>query len=1072
MEFIRTLYHSIYFNYFTFGSIVSFLFTFSLGVFLMTLSGRSKSTFHLGLAFFFMSMMSLGYSFAAAVYLPFAAYHRWFTAGFVLPAILHFTQWLFYFPEESNRRTRKVFQYGQWAIAILLNAVFIYVTLHSEKKFHFTGHYWDFDAEGISKIVAIAIISYIGIVAAVGVFRTYQVKTHDRWTILQITIALLIASVVPSALNAMSRDGVVDRGTYLTIFVMMTVLGFFFIAILYINTTTDRTSFMLKIVGVTTVTFLMLMQGMSYVTMAEKEEEFDNIRREMANRYLEKGSRNPDIQYEIELYKENSEVAKVDYNDNFNLDMPLVRQDFLNSILYEEILEIPIDNFQNDLKKLLIESHPEFEGYRNTILDYMNENAGMSNPEMKAELPSYFQTLNRLAFISINKISAFPERNFCHEAETYLSKTRGISHFRDAVFKHFHGCKWDEKELAVQDLKQKIFEYFRYFKPQMTRHYRKGLDGDQHFICYIRYFPETKSVKEVGFSYKAYRAYMHPAARNQLIILLIIISILIFLFPLFFRGSLVNPLMTLIKGVGKVNAGNLSVEVPVRVQDEIGYLSKSFNAMVASIRQARQELQDYADNLEEKVKERTREVQEKMDEVQKLKVQQDGDYFLTSLLAKPLFFNANRSQLVATDFIIRQKKKFEFRTKKADLGGDICVTGNLKFGTPDKIRKFTMAMNGDAMGKSMQGAGGCLVMGVVMNSIMARSAANKRILEVSPEQWLTDVYTEVNAIFKSFNGSMVISATVLLIEEETGEMLYWNAEHPFTILYRDGKAEFIEDGLKLRKLGLDSEYEFAVYKFQLYAGDTVLLGSDGRDDIDLTPNDPIRTINEDETMILSIVEEAKCDITEIERILHTKGEITDDLSFLKVDYKHNFVPEEFVPIQEAPPFEDKEISTKINVNELYQQSKKLYQGGEIEKALEILTNAYSVEQGNQKLNKLLGLLSFKGKDYEKAVRVLSQYLNQDPDTEEALYYLSVAQKKIGNYASSIDSAEKVYSLDPEHVNNLLNLSDLFRLTGDYDRAIQYYEKAIALDADNKHAKKLFNALSNSKATAVTGKETG
>lgn len=31
-----------------------------------------------------------------------------------------------------------------------------------------------------------------------------------------------------------------------------------------------------------------------------------------------------------------------------------------------------------------------------------------------------------------------------------------------------------------------------------------------------------------------------------------------------------------------------------------------------------------------------KEVQEKMEEVQNLKIQQDGDYFLTSLLAKPL----------------------------------------------------------------------------------------------------------------------------------------------------------------------------------------------------------------------------------------------------------------------------------------------------------------------------------------------------------------------------------------------------------------------------------------------------
>ena len=104
-------------------------------------------------------------------------------------------------------------------------------------------------------------------------------------------------------------------------------------------------------------------------------------------------------------------------------------------------------------------------------------------------------------------------------------------------------------------------------------------------------------------------------------------------------------------------------------------------------------MQDYAANLEEKVKERTKEVQEKMEEVQKLKVQQDGDYFLTSLLAKPLFFNANKSNFVTTEFIIHQKKRFEFRNKSADLGGDICITGNLKFGSPEKFRRYTMAMN-------------------------------------------------------------------------------------------------------------------------------------------------------------------------------------------------------------------------------------------------------------------------------------------------------------------------------------------------------------------------------------------
>jgi hypothetical protein len=58
--------------------------------------------------------------------------------------------------------------------------------------------------------------------------------------------------------------------------------------------------------------------------------------------------------------------------------------------------------------------------------------------------------------------------------------------------------------------------------------------------------------------------------------------------------------------------------------------------------------------------------------------------------------------LVKTEFIIKQKKQFEFKRKQADLGGDICITGNLRLGTKDKFKRYTMAMNGDAMGKSMQ----------------------------------------------------------------------------------------------------------------------------------------------------------------------------------------------------------------------------------------------------------------------------------------------------------------------------------------------------------------------------------
>lgn len=593
------------------------------------------------------------------------------------------------------------------------------------------------------------------------------------------------------------------------------------------------------------------------------------------------------------------------------------------------------------------------------------------------------------------------------------------------------------------------------------RLYREAKSRYTHFD-----FVDENKKYEIGYSYDLYRNFTHQNTIKIIGTIFFTTILILLVFPRFFYSSLVKPLNDLLSGVTKVNEGNLDIEVPIKVKDEIGFLSSSFNSMVTSIKQARRELQDYAENLEVKVKERTREVREKMEEVQQLKIQQDGDYFLTSLLAKPLFFNANKSKLVPTEFLIKQKKRFEFKSKTADLGGDICITGNLKFGTPENFKTYIMAMNGDAMGKSMQGAGGSLVMGVVFNAIMSRSASNKKILNTTPREWLTDVYNEVNAVFKSFNGTMVISATVILVEEKSGEMIYFNAEHPATILYRDGKASFIEKELLLRKLGQESEFEFKIQEFKLLPGDAIIMGSDGKDDIDLSPNSESRTINEDENLVLSLIEKTGGNIFQMESAIQELGAITDDLSFLRLDFQPIGVREGQQAISESPvtqSYEEEELSFKdedsnFNLSEVYQESKQLYREGKVNAALGLLMRARSLEPNNQKLNKLLGLMSFKGKDYATAVEVLSQYLQMDPDTEELWYYLSLSQKKMGRYLSSLEASKKVYELSPENVNNLVNLSDLNRLTGKYEESRKYSERALELDPDNQNAKKILKYL--------------
>ncbi|EMO03792.1 stage II sporulation protein E domain protein, partial [Leptospira interrogans serovar Icterohaemorrhagiae str. Verdun HP] len=180
------------------------------------------------------------------------------------------------------------------------------------------------------------------------------------------------------------------------------------------------------------------------------------------------------------------------------------------------------------------------------------------------------------------------------------------------------------------------------------------------------------------------------------------------------------------------------------------------------------------------------------------KIQQDGDYFLTSLILDPL----NRNQ-VENDFIVlegfsKQKKRFQFKQWKKEIGGDIIIADEICL----KNRKCLVFVNGDAMGKSIQGASGALVLGVVFRSFISRTKTVSSYHSKPPELWLKECFLELQNIFESFDGSMLVSVVLGLVDLESGVLFFLNAEHPPTVLYRNGVATFIENKLELRKIGI------------------------------------------------------------------------------------------------------------------------------------------------------------------------------------------------------------------------------------------------------------------------------
>ncbi len=123
-----------------------------------------------------------------------------------------------------------------------------------------------------------------------------------------------------------------------------------------------------------------------------------------------------------------------------------------------------------------------------------------------------------------------------------------------------------------------------------VRRYRKlaPLEGKDYYIHYD--FSHNGRIYEAGFDYIPYRQAIADTGMKLIYIIIGSVLFVIIVFPYFFAESLVKPLNVLLEGVEKVNKGDLKVVVPVKVEDEIGYLSESFNSMVESIQDGREKL--------------------------------------------------------------------------------------------------------------------------------------------------------------------------------------------------------------------------------------------------------------------------------------------------------------------------------------------------------------------------------------------------------------------------------------------------------------------------------------------------
>ncbi len=575
----------IYFNFFTIGALIPVVFHLLITLFFFSIPEKSRATFHLGCAYLFATLLNLAYVIASSYYHPLAAYHRWLSVGVIMLGQTHFTLFIYNYPKPGNLKTESILWLSQYIVSFAITAAFILITLNASTVYHFDGHYWDFDADEISKWIGVVLVLYLVPFTTIYIYKIKMTAGRERLVVFLLGIAYLLGALIPSVANALSREGLIDRHFFQITWAMLNIFGFFLLAIIYINNTRDKSSFTAKIVGVSMVTFLVLIQGISYFSLSDKDRAYDEIRGHEIHRILFSSDYRPQDLCYLAVYDTRSGTLEAPYlKDGQPLDGHRIRHDMENTLLAERISAV--DGLEPLLAALReAENRTGFlKGYTRSIEAYLLQHG--KTPPNNEQIRKYLAQLNFYTAYYHRKINNIPVEGFREGIETFLaSRKAGLPHFNEALRQHLEGGAAHEKTLKAETL-----AYVKPMRHAGNRLYRDFSNNPRHTVSFIHYEQGENRIYELGFAYAAYRDYIHPAAAKLIIMFFGVLLFVLAGFWLFFLGTFILPMQHLLGAVKKVNTGDLNVVVPVHAGDEIGYLSETFNHMVHSVRTSRNEL--------------------------------------------------------------------------------------------------------------------------------------------------------------------------------------------------------------------------------------------------------------------------------------------------------------------------------------------------------------------------------------------------------------------------------------------------------------------------------------------------
>jgi len=99
-------------------------------------------------------------------------------------------------------------------------------------------------------------------------------------------------------------------------------------------------------------------------------------------------------------------------------------------------------------------------------------------------------------------------------------------------------------------------------------------------------------------------------SRRTAILIAVVVLLITIIMLTFFVRFITKPVKMLVDITDQVSRGDLTQKVELDQNDEIGHLARTFNRMIESLKHSRDEIEEYNRNLEQKIVERTLELEE------------------------------------------------------------------------------------------------------------------------------------------------------------------------------------------------------------------------------------------------------------------------------------------------------------------------------------------------------------------------------------------------------------------------------------------------------------------------------